>query len=176
VLLVRYTAKDGGDKLATAAAGAVADFVADVENLSQDQGLFAMFDLRGEFASEWARAAPAPSAPGSGGSTGPTVRTVAMKGLVDRLPAYTKGRAANKVLATDVFLLLSPSPNWVSQATMLTPDGSNPPFTGGDVVGQTVLWKANGAITPIADWTVQLSGSGSVALTKGYVIVRYELK
>jgi hypothetical protein len=156
------------------AAGAVTDFVANVEDLSQDQGLFAMFDLRGEFASEWARAAPAPAA--GSGSTGPTVKTVVMKGLANRLPAYTKDRDPNKVLATDVFLMLSPNPSWVSQATLLTPDGSNPSLSPGDTVGETTVWKANGVDTPIADWTVQLSGSGSVALTKGYVVVRYELK
>jgi hypothetical protein len=72
--------------------------------------------------------------------------------------------------------MLSPNPSWVSQATLLTPDGSNPSLGPGDAVGQTTLWKANGVVTPIADWTVQLTGSGSVALTKGYVVVRYELK
>jgi hypothetical protein len=154
------------------AAGAVTDFIANVENLSQDQGLFAMFDLRGEFASEWARAAPAPAA----GSTGPTTKTIAMKGVLDRLPAYAKGRAANKVIATDVLLLLSPNPNWVSQATLITPDGSNPPFTPGDTVGATQVWKAAGVDTPITDWSIQLQGSGTGELTKGYVILRYELK
>jgi hypothetical protein len=43
-----------------------------------------------------------------------TVKTVVMKGLADRLPAYTKDRGPSTILVKEVLLLLSPDPSWVS--------------------------------------------------------------
>lgn len=50
---VRYTSRDGGDKLGTAASGAVADYVKAVTDLPT--GLFAVVDARSEAASKWAQ-------------------------------------------------------------------------------------------------------------------------
>jgi hypothetical protein len=53
VMHLRYTALDGGDKLRTNAAEWVGKYVKCVEDLSQEEGLFAFFDLRHDFPNEW---------------------------------------------------------------------------------------------------------------------------
>jgi hypothetical protein len=50
---LRYTALDGGDKLRSVAAAWVKEYVKSVDDLSQDEGLFALFDLRHDFPNEW---------------------------------------------------------------------------------------------------------------------------
>jgi Tc toxin complex TcA C-terminal TcB-binding domain len=169
IMHVRYTSKDGGDRLKSVAAGAVADFVKDVASRSQEEGLFAMFDLRSEFANEWARASIAPPP----GSSDP--RKIALKGLLDRLPAYTKGRDPKKIIAVDVWLMLSPAANWVQSATLIMPDGANPSFTKGESTKGMVIWKNAGVNGPITDWTIQLTGSGTGMLTRGFVVVRFQM-
>jgi len=53
---LRYTARDGGDKIVTAAEGAVEAYLKTVEGLSQDQGLFAFFDILHDFPNAWYKA------------------------------------------------------------------------------------------------------------------------
>lgn len=175
IMHIRYTSKDGGDKLGGVAAGAVTDFIKSVENLSQDQGLFALFDLKSEFANEWARATAAPPA----GSTAPA--TLMLNNLAQRLPAYTRGTDPSKIVAVDVYLLLAPKPNWVSQATLVAADGTALAFTLGATLGagpslsQMVVWQNFGVDIPISNWQIQLAGTGTAALTRGFVMVRYQL-
>jgi hypothetical protein len=168
IMHIRYTSKDGGDKLSSVAAGAITTFIKNVENLSQDQGLFALFDLKSEFANEWARANTPPTAPAA-------VETIMMNNLAQRLPAYTRGTAPNKIIAVDVMLLLAPTPNWVSQATLIAADGTSLPFSSGPSLGQMSVWQNFGVDIPISNWQIQFSGNGTATLTKGFVMVRYQL-
>ena len=174
IMHVRYTSNDGGDSLAAVASGAVTDFIKDITALSQDQDLFALFDLRSEFSSDWARANTPPltaaGAPDPSGS-----KTITMKNLLDRLPTYAKRHAPNKVIAVDVFLFLAPNPNWVSAATLITADGTNPAFTQGQSIGEMVVWQNLGVTTPIGTWGIQLEGTGTGNSTRGFVMARYEL-
>ena len=80
IMSIKYTSMNGEDKLKGPAEDAVGAFVKSVENLSQTQGLFTLFDLKSEFASEWSRAAiiaAAPTVP----TAGPPVRSIALKNL-----------------------------------------------------------------------------------------------
>ncbi len=88
------TSWDGGTKIADAAAASVANFVKSVEDLSREQGLFALFDVSRDFANAWYKAFQ-PSA-------GPVDRVMTLDRLSDRLPAYTRGTKPDKIVATDV--------------------------------------------------------------------------
>jgi hypothetical protein len=55
-MILRYVSLGGGEKLASAAAASVASYVKSVEDLSREQGLFALFDLSRDFASAWHKA------------------------------------------------------------------------------------------------------------------------
>ncbi|KAN0108658.1 hypothetical protein V8E51_008400 [Hyaloscypha variabilis] len=168
IMHVRYTSKDGGDNLSSIASGAVTNYIKSMQNLSQDQGLFALFDLKSEFANEWAKAITPPSTPGA-------VPTLILNNLAQRLPAYTRGTDPSKILAVDVYLLLAPNPDWVSQATLIAADGTSLAFTKGPSLGQMAVWQNFGIGIPISNWQLQLSGTGTVNLTRGFVMVRYQL-
>jgi hypothetical protein len=98
ILTIRYTALDGGDKLASAAAGSVRTFVQDVEDVSMRQGLFCIFDLRAEFPSEWARFIAPPA-------TSDADRVLKMPSIENRLPMYTRG--SRRVAASELWLYSS---------------------------------------------------------------------
>jgi hypothetical protein len=97
ILHLRYTAVEGGDKLKAIATASVKDYIKSVEELSQQEGLFAAFDLKHEFPDEWYKAThPTADAP---------ERILNLKNLNERLPFFTKGQ--KKVNATDVYLVSS---------------------------------------------------------------------
>src|SRR5262249_47216604 len=53
VMNIRYTSVEGGDKLANAASAYVLAYINDAVELSQQEGLFAAFDLKHDFSNEW---------------------------------------------------------------------------------------------------------------------------
>jgi hypothetical protein len=97
VMQMRYTSLDGGDKLKSAAAESVQTYISSIDDLSQREGLFSLFDLKHDFPNEWYKAMNPPS--------GTTDRVLALDNLIDRLPIFTKGHKLDKIKATDVYLL-----------------------------------------------------------------------
>jgi hypothetical protein len=124
---IKYTSLDGGATLKVAASGSVGKFIQSVENLSLDQGLFAIFDLQAEFSSEWARASAGPT-PGAD----PPSRSIALNNIADRLPFYTRGRmptAQDVAVITETDLTadayaLQTSPNQDAVTFSQVPDDS----------------------------------------------------
>ncbi|MFD7815280.1 neuraminidase-like domain-containing protein [Streptomyces sp. NPDC059785] len=95
---LRYTSRDGGDALRTAAEGALLDWVKDVEDLSQNEGLFTAFDVMNEFADSWHAGMHPPAAA--------TERVVELPDVARTLPFFTQGRAPDKVVASDIYLFV----------------------------------------------------------------------
>lgn len=176
VVHMRYTSKDGGAKLGGVAADAVSDFVHAMIDLSQDQGLFALFDLRSEFASDWARVITPPLT--STGQIDPNgMKTITLSNLYSRLPAYTRGTDSSKIIASDVYLLLTTVKNSSIQATLVTADGTETVFKKGSLTQPTtemMVLQVVGADTPMTTWKIQFKGTWK-QLGKGYVIVKYKL-
>jgi Tc toxin complex TcA C-terminal TcB-binding domain/Neuraminidase-like domain/Salmonella virulence plasmid 28.1kDa A protein len=82
VIHIRYTAMDGGDKLGSIASETLQKYIGSVEDLSQQEGLFALIDLQHEFSNEWAKASQIDSGR----------RKINLGKLTDRLPVFTKGK------------------------------------------------------------------------------------
>jgi hypothetical protein len=95
---LRYTSKDGGDALRTAAEGALLAWVKDVEDLSQNEGLFTAFDVVNEFADAWYAGMHPPD--------GATERVIELPDITRALPFFTQGRAPDKVVASDIYLFV----------------------------------------------------------------------
>ena len=177
IMSIRYTSKDGGDKLKAVASSSVSDFVKGAIDLSRDQGLFNVFDLRAEFSSAWAQAAGRPMTPTNTPDPSGS-KTITLKNLSDRLPAYTRGHDAKKILATDVYLMLSPQNSWVGQASLIGDDGQEQVFGPGDDLGATASLKLSDVTVPITSWQIKFSalgGTGTLPLERGWVVVRYTL-
>jgi hypothetical protein len=88
LLTIRYTSCDGGALRRKAALESLAKYVSTFERYSQSQGLLTLFDLRSEFASEWAKLSTSLPRSPSESST----RTLVLRELAVRLPAFTRGR------------------------------------------------------------------------------------
>lgn len=172
VLHVRYTSREGGERLAAAASGAVREFVRRAEATSRDDGLFAVFDLRSEFAAEWSRVTGPPQRGAEG------LKPLALRGMGDRLPVFARvqqqGEARRKVVAQDVWVLLSRG-GWVQAVEVLDASGDGTELQPGADSGGMGLFQALGVGIEIGDWVLNLKGTSGERLAKGLVVVRYTI-
>ena len=97
VVHINYTSKDGGDKLKNPATDALMGYMKNVEDLSQREGLFAMFDVKNDFPNEWYKAMLLP--PGPGG------RVMELGKLMEKLPFYTKNASIKSITAKDIYFV-----------------------------------------------------------------------
>jgi hypothetical protein len=166
VVHVRYTAIDGGDKLKKSASDSVMAYIKSVEELSREEGLFAAFDLKHEFSSEWHKAMNPPA--------GSTERVIILDKLNERLPIFTKGRDAKKILATDVYLY---KPKTLKSAIkLIQSDNTESDFGSPQDIGEmssSVIHNDNGI--PMDKWQVKIQDLNP-SIDKLWLVVRYILK
>jgi len=163
IIHLRYTAIDGGDKLQQAATGFIANYIKSVEELSKEEGLFAVFDLRHDFPNEWYKATHPVS--------GATERIMVLDNLIDRLPVFTKGRDANKIQATDVYLF-TPSTLAATSLT-ITADSGDLSFIDGPPVESLKSYVSQN-VNKMSGWQLQINDTNT-SLEKLWMIVRYVL-
>jgi uncharacterized coiled-coil protein SlyX len=167
ILTVRYTSRNGGDKLKQPASDSVVAYIKSVEDLSQTQGLFAVFDLKSEFASDWARASPASSS-----TTTTNPRVINLKNLADRLPIFTSGRDPSKIIATDVSLLTQTGTLTAADFTLTTsPNMDDVTFQKEPMVGNLNVYGQSDVEAPIGNWVLNVGGSPTVPLMKIWMLV-----
>ena len=180
ILSMRYTACEGGEVLRKAAADSVVDWIGTIESASKEVGLLAMWDIRAEFAAEWAKlSGPAP------GGNGNNTPTLVLRALNSRLPAFVAGRDPSKVRATDVTLVTTLA---LSQAADLslnfkyvpgsTADSGTSFDSGPSKVGTLNLFRIDQVDDAIGDWALTLNLGSGVAVDAGsrmWLIVRYRL-
>lgn len=161
IIQLRYTAINGGDKLAGIAGKSVQTAIKSVENLSRDEGLFAAFDLRHEFPDEWYKA------------THNTPAVLALADLDQRLPFYTRGHAG-KIQATDIYLYTAASP--APTGVALTQGGNETQLGAGPAVGTTLATFDATELSgvPIDTWQLRLDGA-HLTLDTLWLVVRYTL-
>jgi hypothetical protein len=92
IMHLRYTSVDGGDNLKKSAAGTVQDFVKSNVELSEREGLFALFDLKNDFPNEYYKFTQTP----------PSNDKIAFNlgNLSERLPIFTKNYTISAADAT----------------------------------------------------------------------------
>ncbi|KAF1961209.1 hypothetical protein CC80DRAFT_463941 [Byssothecium circinans] len=173
VLRVMYVSSNGGEKMKAAASAAVGDFLkATVED---GAGFAALFDLRSEFATEWARASrPAPTI---SPSTPPPPRAIAMTDLRSRLPFFTK--TAKKVNIGSITLVTATDLPGAAFSIVTDPaapeDAVN--FGGGATsIGKVNMFTQAGLDRELGDWslTIQVKDAKMV-LERVFVILHYTL-
>ena len=165
VLQMRYTAVEGGDKLKKPASDSVLEYIKSVEELSREEGLFAAFDLKNEFASEWYKAMNPPN--------DATERLLTLNNLRDRLPIFTKGRDSTKILATDIHLLTSSE--LTASKLLLKHNAGELNFADGVPIGAMKSFVVKDNNVPITDWKLSIQDVGT-KLDKLWLLVKYVLK
>jgi len=166
VMRLRYTSVDGGDKLKAPAAGSVQDYIKSVEELSRDEGLFAVFDLKNDFPNEW-HAASNPAA-------GVTERVLTIGKLNEKLPIFTKGRDPKKIAAKNIYLFVSGT--LPGSAIAVTQGGIDITFTAtaGKTVGTLRSFVANDVDVPMGDLEIKIKDT-TTAIEKMLLLERYVL-
>jgi hypothetical protein len=162
VMQIRYTSRDGGDKLADAATGAVADYIRTIT--ASTDGLFSIVDARTEFATQWASfvRAPAPL-------PAPQQRVLVLNKLNERLPIYTKGHPVTGLVAQQVWVITDAQ---VASGALSIVQGKNTlSFTEGPVVKGLKNFVAPGPAI-ISDWTLTLTDV-STPISRLWVVIRY---
>jgi len=165
ILNVRYTSIDGGDKLKKAAADLVQKYIKSVEDLSQQEGLFAAFDLIHDFPSEWYKAMQPPA--------GATERILTLNNVYQRLPTFTKGRSPDKIPATDIYLFTTAS--IPVAAFTLKQNGDDFTFTAGPQMGTIKSFAAKDIRCQMGSWQLKIQDVNT-EIEKLWLIVRYVLK
>ena len=167
VMHLRYTALDGGDKLRSVAADWVKQYIKSVDDLSQEEGLFALFDLRHDFPNEWYKATNPPD--------GATARIMTLGDIYERLPFFTKGTPANKINATDAYLFTSPGLS-SGNVTLVQGTGSNSQsftFSDGPQAGPMKSFVVND-VGPMNGWQLTISDM-TTPLDQLWLVARYTL-
>lgn len=165
VMQMRYTAVDGGDKLKKAAGDSVQEYIKSVEDLSQREGLFTAFDLRHDFPDEWYKA--------MNPAAGATERVLALRGLNERLPVFTKGRPPAKIVLVDAHLFTSAGLTASDLVLLQGTDEFN--FTDAPAVGTMKAFSSKDIGQPLGDWQIKIKDT-KLELEKFWLVVRYELK
>jgi hypothetical protein len=184
VLTMKYTACEGGARLRKAASESVVEWMSSVEDKSQDVGLLALWDVRAEFAAEWAKLS------GPRDSTAPAstedIRTLVLGGLFSRLPSFVAGRDPDKVRATDVTLatnlpiedLADLAINFKHGAGVGSSGDENTPFDSGPLKsGSLRMFRISDADERIGEWAlmVGMKGIKVEAASRMWLVVRFKL-
>ena len=163
VMHLRYTAVDGGDKLKKPAEDSVQEYIKSIEELSREEGLFAVFDLKNDFPNEWHDANHPPA-----GATG---RELTISKLNEKLPVFTKGHDAKKIVAKNIYLFVSDS---ISAPITATQDGVEIPFGGRIAAGKMNSLVANDVEFPLGDIKIKIQDP-TTEIGKMWLVARYTL-
>ena len=177
VMRLRYTSQDGGDKLKAPAADSVQDYIKSVEDISREEGLFAVFDLKNDFPNEWHSA--------NHPAVGATERVLIIDKLNEKLPIFTKGREPKNILAKNIYLFVSSSTRdaqgkkaptvFPLSAIAATQNGAVIPFKLGEKVGTTLSsFVANDVEAPMGNLKIQIQDT-KTEIDKMWLVERYVL-
>ena len=159
VMHMRYTAVDGGNNLQGSAAGYVTKFIKNLIEWSNDEGLFAMIDLKRDFSGEWYKALDPAN----------TERKMNLATLSDHLPGFVKySRIGGAVTGSNVTVV---NINLFSSKVI-----SKPTIIGIDFVPQQGQYRefAASCECSLESWEITIP-SEVAANDEIYLIIRYKL-
>lgn len=179
VITLRHTSIDGGSQMLLGAQTAVKTYLQVVDSISSTQGLWAIFDLKNEFATSWAKFVSDQVATTSGGSA--PAASLDMPSLNKKLPVFTSSRPPGAVQANDIYILTDTA--FPGGNPALFADGK----TAGDVGPKpdpnvsTVMkgYNLSGTDVAVGNWKLQLdpgSVGTSVAVKRAWLLFRYTMK
>jgi len=171
VIRLRYTSVDGGDKLKAPAAGSVQDYITSVEELSREEGLFAVFDLKNDFPNEWHNANHPPA--------GATERVLIIDKLNEKLPVFTKGRDAKDIQVKEIYVFASGAPkasNFHLSKLLIkaTQGGNDITFSDDKTIGTMQSLVGDGMNSAMDSLQIKL-GDTTTTIDKMWLLERYVL-
>ena len=143
--------------------GAVQDYIKSVEELSCEEGLFAVFALKNDFPNEWYNANHPPA--------GATERVLTIDKLNEKLPVFTKGHQSKNINAKDIYLYVPAS---LSVSITATQGGNNISFGPGETVETTMKSFVSNDEAPMGDLKIKIHDTKTV-IDKMWLLERYVL-
>ncbi|MBN2439939.1 MAG: hypothetical protein JXJ04_01280 [Spirochaetales bacterium] len=166
ILHLRYTSLEGGEKLKTVANKSLLVYLKSAEELSRDEGLFALFDLKNDFPSEWVKL--------NQSSQTEAARPFTLDKLNEYFPVFTKNfQQENKMNASEIMILTSTETNdnmpaWVD-------DGQNTDFTPGIAIGGLRSFTFDVGGIAIDKWQIRIPGEWKTESEQMWMVVKYTL-
>jgi hypothetical protein len=171
VMQIRYTSTYGGDEMKRTATNSVNNYFKAGELMGTSGGLVAIYDIKNDFASAWARVTQT-----STGSepAGGRVQGIDMPNLHERLPAFTRKTQPENVTATAVWILSDLElPGDVSITLSGADKFDLKKSTAG--FGGLILYTNEIVNKTLGSWKVTF-GAGELRAKKCWMLVRYALK
>ncbi len=164
VLHMRYTSLAGGVAFRKAASDSARSFQNKASDLAATEGIFAVFDLKNDFATEWSRFI-------NSDKTQPA--TMPLQALQDRLPFFTRART---VKAESISVLVSSSQKIDMTKDISLTAASSVPLKAGTNIGTYQVGLAAGLDEKVGDWNITLTVDGMKAgVQRIAVLIRYTL-
>ncbi len=170
VVHLRYTSSEGGERLKKASSDSVLNFIKSNEELRQQEGLFAIIDLKHDLPSEWHQAMQV--------KAGDTERTLSINNLKDFLPFYVKLdkngklRDAKNIDITDTLLVTSVDLKETDFS--ISVEDNDFAFNGAVSIGGAKTFVINEEMK-IENWKLHIKNTDKV-IDKALLIVRFILK
>ncbi|MEP7107399.1 MAG: neuraminidase-like domain-containing protein [Ferruginibacter sp.] len=165
ILQIRYTAREGGEELASKATTHLNDFYKASFETGKTQGVNQLFNLRYEFANEWHSFFKA---------TEPEKQILELKNFEQRLPLFVKLYGTEKTELVSLKFLIKGDP--VKPALNSDKDDIRPAQDIGDIQ-QFIMTDGLPLFTD--SWKIQLAGNGLIKkenLDNVLLLVNYKLK
>lgn len=165
VLHLRYTAGEGGERLKKAAGEAVLDFLKKNEELGQQEGLFAIIDLKHDLPNEWHRAMQ--------GKPGDTERILSIPNVQDFLPYYARMNGKTESAKVKDVILLTPSKLQAGDI-LAGPKGIEEAFTDGIEIGAAKTFVMRDKDFSAGEWKLVLNNTEE-KVEKAVMVLRFVL-
>jgi hypothetical protein len=167
VMTLKYTSLDGGPALKAAAMDAADKNLKAVLTDGKEGGLYALFDIRNEFSTGWARLLASPS----------EKRILQLPGLNDRLPLLTRGR---ECFATEISLISEKELPVAKIGELVDGEIGGERFGLGEggtsIEGVFTLWKKlPSRKLKIGNWGLSFGEDGDLSARRVWMLVKYGL-
>ncbi|KAI9164055.1 Toxin subunit YenA2 [Paramyrothecium foliicola] len=144
ILTMRYTSLEGGGALKDAATKSVSNFVKSVNETSDAGGLFALLDLKNEYAASWAKFSRAEGA-----------SVLEIPDVGKRLPLSIVSKDASKITAHDVWLLVDGE--LADDSITLSAGRSTETLTRHDgLINGFNAYEVTGKSLPVQEWAFNM--------------------
>lgn len=171
ILQIRYTAKDGGERLKLAASRATQAYFKAVEEWGQEEGTFAIIDLKHDLPTEWHKAVNIEPADGES-------RKISLDKVAKYTPYFAKfknGQLRDKkdLLVTDVQLVMET--DLKAEEISLQRGVQENAFLPGIDLGRFQSFVIRDLEWSLGDWHLLITKNDAV-IKQGFLIIRLLLK
>ncbi|KAI9771436.1 MAG: hypothetical protein M1840_002056 [Geoglossum simile] len=162
IIHLQYTSLDGGNTLGQAASGYVQDYISHIVDVSDTEGLYAIFDVPRDFPAEW-----------EAFKSGPSPRVLTLNNINERLPVYAKSTPPDKITTKDVWIATEAA--IAANTVGITQGGTPLGFSKADGKAGKMNVLHSTDTCSVKSWVVSI-GDAAPSMKQFWILVRYSLQ